>query len=77
MKRQYWWIAPVHSLLLLWHQCGEDLGVFCYRITEGAFIRVHERALVTIQTRRGAPGTRPFCSNSSTSSSINSMMWKD
>jgi hypothetical protein len=74
MKRQYWWISPFHSLLLLWHQCGEDLGVFCYRITEGAFVRVHERAVVTIQTRRRAPGTGPTCSNSSVNLFTDSMM---
>jgi hypothetical protein len=30
-------IAAVIASLLLWHECGEDAGVFCYRIGLGAF----------------------------------------
>jgi len=33
-------LAAFTMLLLLWHECGEDVGVFCYRIGAGAFANV-------------------------------------
>ena len=34
------------SLLFLWHECGEDLAVFCYRIGLGAVTGLRKHALV-------------------------------
>ena len=33
------------GLIFLWHECGEDVGVFCYRIGSGAFSGLRSRAL--------------------------------
>lgn len=38
------------SLIFLWHECGEDLPVFCYRIGLGAVTGVRKRALVLVPT---------------------------
>ena len=39
------WLASLTMLLLLWHECGEDPAVFCYRIGLGAFASVRSRSL--------------------------------
>lgn len=36
------------SCVLFWHECGEDIGVFCYRIGVGAFGALRSRALVPV-----------------------------
>ena len=33
-------LAALGSLLFLWHECGADPGVFCYRIGAGAVSRL-------------------------------------
>jgi len=43
--------ASLTMLLLLWHECGEDVGVFCYRIGAGAFANVRSRSLVPVPVR--------------------------
>jgi hypothetical protein len=43
--------AAVGSLIFLWHECGGDLGVFCYRIGSGAFTGLRTRALVVVPVR--------------------------
>jgi hypothetical protein len=40
------WIAAFTMLLFLWHECGEDIGLFCYRIGLGAFTNMRSRSLV-------------------------------
>ena len=44
-------LAACTMLLLLWHECGEDVGVFCYRIGAGAFANVRSRSLVPVPIR--------------------------
>ena len=44
MIRRIHWLAPAGELVLLWHECGQDGTVFCYRITRGAAIWVRSRA---------------------------------
>jgi len=39
-----WWFAVVNALVLLWHECGEDLAVFCYRITRSGAMWIRSRA---------------------------------
>jgi len=39
-----WWFAAVNALVLLWHECGEDLAVFCYRITRSGAMWIRSRA---------------------------------
>jgi hypothetical protein len=75
--RRLWYSEPVLSLILLWHQSGDDLALFCYRITEGALMTVHQRAIVPLQMRRRAPGKGIACSNPSAKLSIHSMMSRD
>ncbi len=48
MNRISIWFAPLAVPLLLWHECGEDVGVFCYRIGLGAFTSLRSRALVSV-----------------------------
>jgi hypothetical protein len=40
------WLAAIGSLIFLWHECGEDLVVFCYRIGSGAVTGLRTRGLV-------------------------------
>ena len=48
MTRISIWLAALTVPLLLWHECGEDVGVFCYRIGLGAFTSLRARALVPV-----------------------------
>src|SRR6266404_1750731 len=51
MTRISIWLAALTIPLLLWHECGEDIGVFCYRIGLGAFTSLRSRALVPVPVR--------------------------
>ena len=44
MIRRAWSFAVVNALVLLWHECGEDLAVFCYRITRSGAMWIRSRA---------------------------------
>ena len=44
-------LAAIGSLLFLWHECGEDPGVFCYRIGLGAVTELRTRGLVPVPSR--------------------------
>jgi hypothetical protein len=35
-------------LVLIWHECGENPGLFCYRISHGFFKSARNRALVAV-----------------------------
>lgn len=48
MTRISIWLATFIVPILLWHECGEDVGVFCYRIGLGAFTSLRSRALVPV-----------------------------
>lgn len=39
-------LTAVIATLILWHECGEDLGVFCYRIGWSVLAALRSRALV-------------------------------
>jgi hypothetical protein len=63
-------IAAVTASLILWHECGEDIGVFCYRIGLGAFTTLRSRTLVPVPVPvRIILRTRAACSNRSDTSS--------
>ncbi len=32
MMRINWWLPVVAAVVILWHECGENFAVFCYRI---------------------------------------------
>jgi hypothetical protein len=63
-------IAAITTSLLLWHECGEDFGVFCYRIGLGAFTTLRSRTLVPVPVPVSIiPRTRTACSTRSVISS--------
>jgi hypothetical protein len=41
-------LAAVSSLIFFWHECGEDLAVFCYRIGLGAVTGLRSGSLVPV-----------------------------
>ena len=51
MVRIVIWLAALGIPILLWHECGEDIGVFCYRIGLGAFTSLRSRVLVPVPVR--------------------------
>jgi hypothetical protein len=59
---------------LLWHECGENPLVFCYRIGWSAFITMRGRALAPVHV---LSRTSAACSNPSLTFSRRSTMWKD
>ena len=63
-------LAAVTASLILWHECGEDVGDFCYRIGLGAFTTVRSRTLVPVPVSQiNLSRTRSACSNRSSTSS--------
>jgi hypothetical protein len=67
-------LAAMGSLVFLWHECGQDAGVFCYRIGWGAVAGLHTRALVPAYSRASfqfsALRNRSECLTQSFSSSV-------
>jgi hypothetical protein len=56
-------IAAVIASIVLWHECGEDVGVFCYRIGLGALTTLRSHALVPVPIpAQRALRTRAACS---------------
>jgi hypothetical protein len=71
-------VAAVMASIVLWHECGEDIGVFCYRIGLGAFATLRSRTLVPVPVSvRTIARTRTECSNRSVISSIHFTTLKD
>jgi hypothetical protein len=71
-------IAAIIASIVLWHECGEDIGIFCYRIGLGAFATLRSRTLVPVPVPvRTIARTRTECSNRSVISSIHFMTSKD
>jgi hypothetical protein len=62
------------AYVLLWHECGENPLVFCYRIVWSAFVTMRGRALAPV---RVFSRTSAACSNPSLTFSKRSTMWKD
>ena len=67
-------LAAAAAYVLLWHECGENPLVFCYRIGCSAFTTARVRALVPV---RVSQRTRAACSNPSIVFSKRSTMSKD
>jgi hypothetical protein len=71
-------LAAVIASIVLWHECGEDIGIFCYRIAMGAFTTLRSRALVPVPvSSRYIARTRAACLNRSVTSSTPFTMLKD
>ena len=78
MTRLSAWLAALTMLLFLWHECGEDVGVFCYRIGLGAFATLRSHALVPVPVPvRTIARTRTECLNRSVISSMHFTTSKD
>jgi len=67
-------LVALGSLIFLWHECGEDVPVFCYRIGLGAVTGLRERGLVLVPTglpiHFSAARNRTACLTPSVTSSI-------
>jgi len=71
-------IAAIIASIVLWHECGEDIGVFCYRIGLGAFTTLRSRALVPVPAAQiMVLRTRSACSNPSSTFSTRSTVQTD
>jgi hypothetical protein len=71
-------VAAVTALILLWHECGEDVGVFCYRMGQGAFSTLRSRALVPVPASQSIVSrNRSACSNPSSTFSTRSIAPRD
>ena len=61
------WIAVLTAMGFLWQECGEDLGVFCYRIGCNVFTFTRKRTLALMPVRHTTSGnfarTNAACSN--------------
>ena len=78
MIRLTFLIAAIIASNVLWHECGEDLGVFCYRIGLGAFTTLRSHTLVPVPVVVGTIArTRTECSNRSVISSTHFTTSKD
>jgi hypothetical protein len=58
------WYALFGALGLLWYECGDDFGVFCYRIGCGLFTVARQRAveLAPLAITRTLTRTKAACS---------------
>jgi hypothetical protein len=71
-------IAAVIASTVLWYECGEDIGVFCYRIGLGTFSMLRCRTLVPVPVSQiQASRNRFACSNSSSTFSTRSIAPRD
>jgi hypothetical protein len=79
MMRVNAWYAVLAAAGLLWHECGYDFGVFCYRIGCGAFSAAGKRVfeLVPVRATMNPVRTNTACSNRSFISYAHSTTPKD
>jgi len=68
------WLAALAVYAVLWHECGENPLVFCYRIGWNTVTTRRARALVPV---RVSLRTSAACSRPSVIFSKRSMMSKD
>jgi hypothetical protein len=73
------WYALLAALGLVWHECGHDFAVFCYRIGCGIFSEARQRAFALMPLRATAnpARTNSECSNRSFTFSARSTTPKD
>ena len=75
-------ISAICILVLIWHESGENPGVFCYRIGHGFFKIARQRALVLVPVSRAArmpmrPRTNTACLTPFSTSSVRYTAPKD
>jgi hypothetical protein len=71
--------AALSGVGLLWYECGDDFGVFCYRIGCGVFGAARERVsgLVPVRATMNPVRTNSACLNRSFIFSAHSTTPKD
>jgi hypothetical protein len=77
--------SSICIMILIWHECGENPGVFCYLIGKGAFQSVRTRGLMALpvssETRSSHSLTRQrnhsACSTLYSTSSAHSIIPRD
>lgn len=71
--------ATLSGLGVLWYECGDDFGVFCYRIGCGVFSAAHQRVfeLVPLRATTNPVRTNGACSNRFFTSCVHSTTLKD
>jgi hypothetical protein len=73
-------IAAIIGSVVLWHECGEDMGVFCYRMGLGAFMTLRSHTLVPVPvpaSQISLSRNRSACSNPSSTFSTRSTAQMD
>jgi len=73
------WYALLAALGLVWHECGHDFGVFCYRIGCGIFSEARQRVfqLIPLRATSNTAMANSACSNPSFTFSVRSTTPKD
>jgi hypothetical protein len=78
---QHRWNVMLGGLGLLWHECGQDFALFCYRIGYSAVTVIHSRALtlapVSLAATKLSVRKTEACSNPSSTFSAHSTTLKD
>jgi hypothetical protein len=78
---QHRWHGLLGGLGLLWHECGQDFAVFCYRIGYSAVTVIHSRALalapVSLAAAKISLRKTDACSNPSSTFSAHCTTLKD
>jgi hypothetical protein len=80
-------ISSLNILILVWHECGENPGIFCYLIGKGAFqsARARELTLVPVSSESHSLATNSLtrqrtnsaCSTLYSTSSAHSIIPRD
>lgn len=61
--------------IMFWYECGEDIGVFCYRIGLGAFSALRSHVLVPVPVSQfNVSRNSSACSNRSSTFSTRSTL---
>jgi hypothetical protein len=75
------WKDQCRVMGLLWHECGQDFALFCYRIGYSAVTVMHSRALelapVSLGLAKISTRKTHACSNPSSIFSAHSTILKD
>jgi hypothetical protein len=75
------WKEQCRTMGLLWHECGQDFALFCYRIGYSAVTVMHSRALelapVSLGIAKISIRKTDACSNRSSIFSAHSTIQKD
>jgi len=77
MIRSDWWFVMLSAAFIIWHECGENPGLFCYRIGWGAFSSVRSRSLAPVFISPDLSRTSAACLNRSFTSSARFTTLKD